>query len=62
VVGVDLCLRARVKHYCMFHHEPAYGDEALHQVLGETRRYAEIAGDGYALEVSTAYDGLIIDV
>jgi phosphoribosyl 1,2-cyclic phosphodiesterase len=62
VIGVDLCLRARVKHYCMFHHEPAYGDETLHHVLGETRRYAEIAGDDYALQVSTAYDGLVIDV
>ena len=62
VIGVDLCLRARVKHYCMFHHEPAYGDETIHHVLGETRRYAEIAGEDYALQVSTAYDGLVIDV
>src|SRR6266480_6210834 len=30
VVGVDLCLRAHVKHYCMFHHEPAHGDETIH--------------------------------
>jgi ribonuclease BN (tRNA processing enzyme) len=62
VVGVDLCLRAHVKHYCMFHHEPAHGDEAIHTILGETRRYAEIAGDGQALQVSAAYDGLVIDV
>jgi phosphoribosyl 1,2-cyclic phosphodiesterase len=62
VIGVDLCLRAQAKHYCMFHHEPAYDDETIHGVLGETRRYAEIAGDGYALQVSTAYDGLVIDV
>jgi ribonuclease BN (tRNA processing enzyme) len=62
VVGVDLCVRARVKHYCMFHHEPAYSDETIHSVLGETRRYAEIVGDGYSLQVSTAYDGLILDI
>jgi phosphoribosyl 1,2-cyclic phosphodiesterase len=62
VVGVDLCLRAHVKHYCMFHHEPAHGDETLHTILAETRRYAEIAGDGQALQVSAAYDGLVIDV
>jgi ribonuclease BN (tRNA processing enzyme) len=62
VVGVDLCLRARVKHYCMFHHEPAYSDETIHSVLGETRRYAEIVRDEHALHVSTAYDGLVIDV
>ena len=62
VVGVDLCLRARAKHYCMFHHEPAHSDVTIHAVLGETRRYAEIVGDGQALQVSAAYDGLVIDV
>jgi len=62
VVGVDLCLRAHVKHFCMFHHEPAYSDQMIHTVLGETRRYAEIVREKGALEVSTAYDGLILDV
>jgi phosphoribosyl 1,2-cyclic phosphodiesterase len=62
VVGVDLCLRAGVRHYCMFHHDPAHGDETIHNSLSETRRYAEIAGDGQALQVSAAYDGLLIDV
>ena len=62
VVGVDLCLRAGVKHYCMFHHEPAYGDETIYAVLGETRRYAEIAGEDHPLEISTAYDGMIVDL
>ena len=62
VVGVDLCLRAGVKRYCMFHHEPAYGDDFIHSVLGETRRYAEIAGEGHPLEISTAYDGMILDL
>jgi len=62
VIGVDLCVRARAKHYCMFHHDPAHNDETLHVVLAETRRYAEIVGEGHALEVSAAYDGLVIDV
>jgi len=62
VVGVDLCLRAKAKHYCMFHHEPAYGDETIHAVLGETRRYAEIVGEDHLLQVSTAYDGLALEV
>jgi phosphoribosyl 1,2-cyclic phosphodiesterase len=62
VIGVDLCVRARVKHYCMFHHDPAHGDETIHSVLGETRRYAEIIGDDPALQVSTAYDGLMLDI
>jgi phosphoribosyl 1,2-cyclic phosphodiesterase len=62
VVGVDLCLRAGVKHYCMFHHEPAYSDEIIHTVLRETRRYEEIVREDRPLQVSTAYDGLVLDV
>jgi hypothetical protein len=62
VVGVDLCLRAHVKHYCMFHHEPAYDDATLHAVLQETVRYEEIMREGVPLQVSTAYDGLVIHV
>jgi phosphoribosyl 1,2-cyclic phosphodiesterase len=61
-VGVDLCLRANVKHLCMFHHEPMYDDEMIHQVLQETLRYEEIVREGAALQVSSAYDGLIIEV
>ena len=63
VVGVDLCLRAGVKHYCMFHHEPSYSDETIDSVLHETRRYEEIVREGgRPLQVSTAYDGLVLDV
>jgi phosphoribosyl 1,2-cyclic phosphodiesterase len=62
VVGVDLCLRARVKHYCMFHHEPAYDDETLSTVLQETRRYEEIVREEHTLQISTAYDGLILHI
>ena len=62
IVGVDLCLRARVKHYCMFHHEPVYDDETIHTVLQETIRYEEIAREGHALHISTAYDGLVLPV
>ena len=36
MVGVNLCLRTNVKHYCMFHHEPVYDDATLHSVLQET--------------------------
>jgi phosphoribosyl 1,2-cyclic phosphodiesterase len=62
IVGVDLCLRAQVRHYCMFHHEPSDNDDTIHSRLGETRRYAEIAGENHSLQVSTAYDGLVIDL
>ncbi|MGE3538713.1 MAG: MBL fold metallo-hydrolase [Candidatus Tectimicrobiota bacterium] len=60
VIGVDLCHRAQVKHYCMFHHEPVCDDATLYAVLQETRRYEEIVREGAALHVSTAYDGLVL--
>jgi phosphoribosyl 1,2-cyclic phosphodiesterase len=60
IIGVDLCLRAGAKHLCMFHHEPIYDDAMIHTVLQETTRYEEIARQGQALQVSTAYDGLVI--
>ena len=73
IVGVDLCLRANVKHYCMFHHEPAYDDDTIDQVLQDTRRYAELARQSQTamaperqsaaqMKVSTAYDGLSLTV
>ncbi len=62
IVGADLCLLAGVKHYCMFHHEPAYDDRMLHTILQETRRYAEIVGEGKALKITTAYDDMVIDL
>ena len=61
-IGVDLCLRANVKHLCLFHHEPAYDDEMVHTVLQDTIRYEEITREGHALKVSAAYDGLLIHV
>ena len=54
------CLRANVKHYCMFHHEPVYDDATLYDVLQETIRYEEIMREGASLQVSTAYDGLVL--
>lgn len=62
IVGVDLCLRANVKHLCMFHHEPAYNDETLFRIQQETRRYAELVREEQPLRISTAYDNMIIDV
>lgn len=62
LVGVDLCLRAGVGHYCMFHHEPMNDDATLDRVLAETRRYEELSRDDRRLHVSSAYDGLEIHI
>jgi phosphoribosyl 1,2-cyclic phosphodiesterase len=62
IVGVELCQAARVRCLCMYHHEPAYDDERIAQVLQETRRFEEITRDAHRLEVVSAYDGLELTV
>ena len=57
MLGVELCQMARAKRLIMFHHEPAYNDARIQQVLEETRRLEEITRDGHALEVLSAWDG-----
>jgi phosphoribosyl 1,2-cyclic phosphodiesterase len=60
VVGVELCQLAKVRHLCMTHHEPVFGDAAIEAMLAETRRLEEITRSGAPLQVSAAYDGLEI--
>ena len=62
VVGVELCQLARARHLCMFHHEPTYDDETIAAVLAETRRFEEITRGDHVVQVSSAWDGLEIDL
>jgi len=62
VVGVELCQLARAKHLCIYHHEPVHDDAKIASVLQETLRLEEITRADHALRISSAYDGLEIDV
>ncbi|HET7341760.1 MAG TPA: MBL fold metallo-hydrolase [Methylomirabilota bacterium] len=62
VVGVELCQMARVRHLCMFHHEPTYDDAQIAAVLAETRRLEEITRGDHAVRISAAWDGLEIEL
>jgi phosphoribosyl 1,2-cyclic phosphodiesterase len=62
VVAVELCQLARVRHLCMFHHEPASSDAAISTVLADTRRLEEITRADAPLVVTAAYDGMEIDL
>ena len=62
IVGVELCHLARVRQLCLFHHEPALGDAEISRVLAETRRFEQITRTDAPLVVTTAYDGLDIDL
>lgn len=63
VLGVELCQAARARRLALFHHEPVHDDNQLARLLGETRRLEQITrGDGPALEVISAYDGLTVEL
>lgn len=61
IVGVELCHMAGAKHLVMYHHEPAFNDLTIDDVLRETIRFEEISREGGSrLKVSSAYDGMEI--
>jgi len=60
IVGVELCQMARVRHLCLYHHEPMLDDDQLFTLLSETRRFEEITRNGHRVEISAAYDGMEI--
>ncbi len=60
IVGVELCQMAGAKRLCLFHHEPAQGDEEIARTLAETRRFEEITRQDQVVEIISAYDGLEI--
>jgi phosphoribosyl 1,2-cyclic phosphodiesterase len=62
VVGVELCQMAEARHLCLFHHEPIFDDARIAQILEETIRFEEITRAGQRLRISSAYDGLVIEV
>jgi len=62
VVGVELCQMAEARHLCLFHHEPIFDDSRIEKILEETIRLEEITRSGQRVRVSSAYDGLVIEV
>jgi phosphoribosyl 1,2-cyclic phosphodiesterase len=62
VIGVELCQMAEARHLCLFHHEPIFDDARIEKILEETIRLEEITRVGRPLRISSAYDGLVIEV
>jgi phosphoribosyl 1,2-cyclic phosphodiesterase len=62
VIGVELCQMAEAKRLCLFHHEPVFDDARIQRVFEETLRLEEITRAGPRLRISSAYDGLVIEV
>ncbi len=62
VIGVELCQMARAKHLCLFHHEPIFDDARIEKIVKETIRLEEITRGEHPLRISSAHDGLVIEV
>ena len=60
IVGVELCQMAGAKRLCLFHHEPMYSDERIHEIWRDARRLEELTRSSAPLEIHAAYDGLEI--
>lgn len=61
IIAVELSVKAGVKHLCLYHNEPTMDDEQLDKFLDDTRRYLVMYAEGHPLNISLAYDGLVID-
>jgi len=62
IIGVELSVKANVKHLCIFHNEPTLDDERLDQFLEDTRRYLKIFSESSSLRIDLAYDGMLIEI
>jgi len=62
VIGVELAQRSGVKHLCLFHMEPTTADEKIDRFLSDTRRLANLLGEGDHIDVSIAWDGMNIKI
>ncbi len=63
MVGVELCQLAGVRHLALFHHEPVFKDTKIAEIEAETRRLEALTRqDAPKLSISSAYDGLEIEI
>ena len=58
----ELLPDGEAKHLCLFHHEPIFDDARIAKILEETIRLEEITRNGPPLRISSAHDGLVIEV
>ena len=62
LIGVDIARRAGVKKLLLFHHDPTYSDEQLHQILETTLAYQAQDSSRPTSEVVIAHEGLTLDL
>lgn len=62
MMGVELAHRANVGHLVLFHHDPTRTDEELEGFLHKAKTYAKERSYSLPNQISSAYDGWILDL
>jgi len=60
--GVELAVKARVRHLCLFHNDPGTSDKDLDKFLRVAEELVPLVKEGGRLKVSIAWDGRVIAV
>jgi len=61
LIGVDIAVQAGVKQLLMFHHDPAYDDKKIGDLLEKTRRYLKHTHHDANCVVNLAFEGMCYD-
>ena len=61
-IGIDLAGHAGVRRLILFHHEPAYNDRALVELLETARLYKAQDPQQPSFEILLAYEGLTLEL
>lgn len=62
MTAVELAVRSKAKHLCLFHNEHTINDYQLTEYLKQTRRYLEIYEPEASLKIDLAYDDLKVSL
>ena len=59
--ALDLTMRAGVKHFFLFHHDPEHSDAKLLDNLDKSRAYYQMMSDQGEMNIDLAMEGLTLD-
>ncbi|MFP4549093.1 MAG: MBL fold metallo-hydrolase [Fidelibacterota bacterium] len=62
IIVTELAVAAEAKKLCLFHHDPNCSDKDLDRILQETRDYLTYFDSESDLEITMAYDGLVLKI
>ena len=62
LIGVEMAQKAGIRHLVLYHQDPNHSDRDLDRLLEDTRKLARLLVKTDDLQVSIAYDGMVIDV